>query len=151
MDPNGGALPVPDAGSSNALDLLALAAVEELQRERVAFEEQQRLLEELSRANWERAAAQEVRLRRQEEEKLRLVAEEKKYQADLERNEEARTRVVWGRASQRRDEIDQAAASAKQYEADLRRVEEERTRIVWDRAAVLRRKRTVRLSLAAGH
>jgi hypothetical protein len=120
MDLNGGALPVPDAGSSNALDLLALAAVEEQ-----------------SRANWERAAAQEVRLRRQEEEKLCLVAEEKKYQADLERNEEARTRVVWARASQQRDEIDQAAASAKQYEADLRRVEEERTRIVSDRAAVL--------------
>jgi hypothetical protein len=140
MDPNG-ALPVPDVGSTNALDLLALAAVEEQQRERVAFEEQQRLLEEQSRANWERAAAQDVRLCRQEEEKFRLAAEEKKYQADLERNEEARTRVVWGRAFQRRDEIDQAAAYAKQYEADLRRVEEERTRIVWDRAAVLQEKK----------
>jgi hypothetical protein len=56
-------------------------------------------LEEQSRANWQRAAAQEVRLRRQEEKKLRLAAEEKKYQADLERNEEARNRIVWGRAS----------------------------------------------------
>jgi hypothetical protein len=81
-----------------------------------------------------------VRLRRQEEEKLRLAAEEKKYQADLERNEEARTRVIWGHAFQRRDEIDQAAASAKQYEADLRRIEEERSHIVWDRAAVFREK-----------
>jgi hypothetical protein len=46
MDPNGGALPVPDAGSSNTLELLARAAVEEQQRERVALEEQERLLEE---------------------------------------------------------------------------------------------------------
>jgi hypothetical protein len=140
MDPNG-TLPVPDAGSTNALDLLACAAVEEQQREGMAFKEQQRLLEEQSRANWERVPAQEVRLSRQEEEKFRLAVEEKKYQADLERNEEARTRFVWGRAFQWRDEIDQAVASAQQYEVDLHRVEEERTRIVWDRAAVLQERK----------
>jgi hypothetical protein len=84
-----------------------------------------------------RAAAHEAWLRRWEEDKRRLAVEEKKYEADLERNEEARTHVIWGRALQRCDEIEKAAASAKQYEADLRRIEEEHSRIVWDREAVL--------------
>jgi hypothetical protein len=136
MDPND-ALPVPDTGITNTLNVLALAAVEVQLRKWSAFEEQHCLLEEQRHANWGQAAAHVAWLHHREEEKRRLAVEVKKYKADLERNEEARTCVIWWRALQRRDEIEKVTTSAKQYEADLRRIEEEHSRIVWDREAVL--------------